>query len=56
MPLDAPELYHLESDISEAYDVAAQHPDIVAELEKMIKQHQEDTKDRLPDNLVGRLD
>lgn len=56
VPLDAPELYHLESDISEAYDVAAQHPDIVAELEKMIKQHQEDTKDRLPDNLVGRLD
>lgn len=54
--LDSPELYNLEADISETYDLSAQHPDIVVELEKMIKQHQEDTSERLPDNLVGRLD
>jgi len=40
--LDKPELYHLERDISEAYDVADQHPDIVDRLSKMMKAHEAD--------------
>ncbi|XZE51976.1 sulfatase family protein [Planctomycetaceae bacterium SH139] len=41
-PPGKPELYHLERDISEAYDVAEQHPEIVARLLKMIEDHKAD--------------
>lgn len=37
-----PALYHLERDISEAFDVADQHPDVVQRLLKMMKDHQAD--------------
>lgn len=37
-----PELYHLENDISEAYNVAAQHPEIVDRLLKMMDAHKSD--------------
>ncbi len=32
LPLASPELYDLELDADESYDVAAQHPEIVAEI------------------------
>lgn len=38
--LEKPELYHLERDISEAYDVADQHPEIVERLLAMLQEHQ----------------
>ncbi|RIV43136.1 sulfatase [Flagellimonas pelagia] len=41
------ELYDLESDISEATNVAAQHPDVVAEIEKLAN----DMRYRLGDSL-----
>lgn len=40
--LKKPELYHLERDISEAYDVADQHPDVVERLLAMMKAHEAD--------------
>jgi len=38
----APELYHLEHDISEKYNLANKHPDIVAKLLEIIKSHKAD--------------
>jgi len=37
-----PELYHVERDISEAYNVADQHPEVVRRLLTMMKDHQAD--------------
>jgi arylsulfatase A len=39
---EQPELYHVERDISEAYNVAEQHPEIVDRLLAMIKAHEAD--------------
>ena len=39
---DKPELYHVERDISEAYNIAAQHPEIVERLLAMMKDHEAD--------------
>ncbi|MEM7015345.1 MAG: sulfatase/phosphatase domain-containing protein, partial [Verrucomicrobiota bacterium] len=33
------ELYNMDGDISEANDVAADHPDIVAKIEQIMKEH-----------------
>ena len=55
-PMDGPELYNLEHDISEAYDVAATHPEIVKRLLKLIKQHENDTADSQPEQLSGRIE
>lgn len=54
--MDHPELYDVESDISEQYDQSATHPEIVKRLEEMIKIHQADMTDLLPDNLVARIE
>ena len=40
--LEKPELYHLERDISEAYNVADQHPEIVERLLAMMQAHESD--------------
>ncbi len=53
--LEKPELYHLEYDISEAYDVADQHPEVVEKLLALIDAHQADTEDSLPDQLAARI-
>ncbi len=55
-PMEGPELYHLEADISEAYDVADTHPEIVQRLLKMIDAHKLDTEDSLPDQLAARIE
>jgi arylsulfatase A-like enzyme len=39
---EKPELYHVERDISEAYNVAAEHPAIVERLLAMLKDHEAD--------------
>ena len=52
--LDSPELYHVEHDISEAYNVATQHPEIVERLLEAIEQHRADI-DPVEDNLVARI-
>ena len=39
---EKPVLYHLERDISEQFDVAKDHPEIVAELLAMMQRHQAD--------------
>jgi arylsulfatase A len=37
-----PELYHVERDISEKFDVAEQYPEIVAELQALMTKHRSD--------------
>ena len=52
--LEAPELYHLEHDISEKHNVADRHPEIVQSLLQSLAKHRDDI-DAFPDQLVGRL-
>lgn len=54
-PMEHPELYNVEYDISEAYEVAEQHPDIVANLTRLAELHQQDTADSLPDQLAEKI-
>ncbi len=53
--LDHPELYHLENDISEKYELSESFPDEVKNILELISRHKEDTKDALPDQLAGRI-
>lgn len=53
--LDKPELYNVEKDISEAYDVADTHPEIVARLLEKFRKHEKDAEDSLPDQLAARI-
>ena len=41
---DTPELYHLHNDPSERFDVAAQHGDVIAEIEAAVAAHRAATK------------
>lgn len=54
--LEQPELYNLEADISEKYDVSNDHEDIVKRLLDKIELHEADITDPLPDNLIGTLE
>lgn len=53
--LEKPELYNVEKDISEAYDVADTHPEIVARLLEKFRKHEKDAEDSLPDQLAARI-
>lgn len=55
-PLQEPELYDLEADISEKYDRALQLPELVDELMKLAEDHRADITDPLPDNLLERIE
>lgn len=54
--MEHPELYNLETDISEAYDRSAQEPEIMEQLMNLFDAHLADTEDRLPDNLEARIE
>ncbi len=51
--LATPELYHLEHDVAEQFDIAASHPDIVAKLLERLQSHQS-TITPAPDQLAAR--
>ncbi|MCL4106733.1 UNVERIFIED_CONTAM: hypothetical protein GTU68_048177 [Idotea baltica] len=53
--MDLPELYHLESDIGEKFNVAEAHPEIVAELQDLILKHLATTTNSRPDQLTARI-
>lgn len=53
--MEAPELYHLEADISEKYDKAGTEPEVVTALQGLIELHLEDVKDATPDQLENRI-
>lgn len=42
--LDSHELYNLQHDPSERFDIADQHPDIIKEIEEMVKDHKSTVK------------
>ena len=54
--MKAPELYHLEADISEKYDRYDAEPDVVVELQAKIQEHLKDVEGSTPDQLVIRID
>ena len=48
------ELYDLESDITEENNVAAQNPEVVAQIEEIFtKEHRPSTLDRFKFNVLG---
>ncbi len=53
--LEEPELYNVESDISEKYNIAAEKSEIVAKLKAMLQTHEATMHDALPDNLEERI-
>ena len=53
--MEGPELYHLEADISEKYNVYDAQPEVVAKLESLMTNHLEDVKGSTPDQLAIRL-
>ncbi len=53
--LEYPELYDLETDISEKYNWAAEYPKRIEELLELCNKHQADMSDALPDNLAARI-
>ncbi len=53
--LDHPELFDLERDISEKYELSEVNPEKVKKLLELIKEHQEDMQDALPDQLAARI-
>ncbi|MDW3193202.1 MAG: sulfatase [Cytophagales bacterium] len=54
--LDEPELYNLEADIAEKYDLADENQDLVEQLQERLRLHKADITDPLPDNLAATLD
>tara|TARA_Y100001978_G_C23541987_1_gene360205 strand:- start:206 stop:412 length:207 start_codon:yes stop_codon:yes gene_type:complete len=54
-PMEGPEICHFEADISETYKTTETHPENLARLLRMIKAHELDTEDSLPDKLAGRI-
>ena len=49
--IEEPQLYHVERDIAEQFNVADRHPEIVARLEQAMNDHEEDI-DQVTDNLA----
>jgi arylsulfatase A-like enzyme len=41
---DPPLLFHLEHDPSERFDVAAQHPEVIAQIKREVERHQRELK------------
>jgi len=54
--MEAPELYHLEADISEKYDKAKDKPEIVEQMLKIIEEHLVDVEGSTPDQLEIRIE
>lgn len=51
---DTPELYHLDRDPSEKYNVAAEHPDVIDEIRRAVARHEADLE-RVPSRLEARI-
>jgi hypothetical protein len=51
---DLPQLFHLEHDPSEQYDVAAEHPDVVDAILGEVERHRADLK-MYPTQLEARI-
>jgi arylsulfatase A-like enzyme len=51
---ETPELYHLDTDPSEKYNVAHLHPDVVARLTKIAEEHK-DSIEPYEDQMVARM-
>ena len=56
VPLKQPELYNVETDISEKYECATNFPEEVKMLLELCEKHKKDTEDALPDNLEARIE
>ena len=41
---EVPELYHLLHDPSEKYNIAAEHPEVIEEIRKMVAEHEKTVK------------
>lgn len=54
--LEFPELYNLEADISEKYDLSNEKTEIVEQLKSIFESHKADTEDSLSDNLALKIE
>jgi arylsulfatase A-like enzyme len=52
---DRPRLFHLDHDPSEQYNVAAAHPDVIADIRAAVEQHRANLAAR-PTQLDARID
>lgn len=41
---ETPELYHLDHDPSEQFNIATQHPDVIADIRREVEKHQAELK------------
>ena len=55
-PLEVPELYNLEADISEKYEVSAANKEVVDALQELIHEHKSDLTDIMEDNLAAIIE
>ncbi len=55
-PMESPELYNIEADISERYDRSEGKPEIVEALKEKMQVHLEDVEGSTPDQLVIRIE
>jgi arylsulfatase A-like enzyme len=53
--MEGPELYHLEADIAEKYDVYDVQPEVVTSLESLMAAHLKDVEGSTPDQLEIRI-
>ncbi len=52
---ETPELYHLDEDPSEKYNIAADHPEVIEAIRRVVEQHEAGVE-RVPSRLEARIE
>jgi hypothetical protein len=54
--MEGPELYHLEKDISEKYNILDANPEVGKQMQEAINVHLKDVEGAMPDQLALRIE